>query len=151
MTNRGAGALVLGRVRGRWPAVALLLVALIAVSGCGSGGGGGPTAESAASHSGSTNSSASGSDASGNADSARAAGRRACHGADPLEIAQRYEGAAVAAGVSKKFAAIAVAPTSAMRSSPGYPRLAAAIYAGTLPASQRAQAAAGCAEELASR
>jgi hypothetical protein len=151
MTNRGAWALVFWRVRGQWPSVALLLVALIAASGCGSGGGGGATAESAASRSGSTNSSTSGGDVSGTVDSARAAGRRACRGADPLEIAQRYERAAVAAGASKKFAALAADPTTAMRSSAGYPRLAAAIYAGTLPGPQRARAAAGCAEELASR
>lgn len=127
------------------------LISLLSLVGCGGGGG-------RTSALGAAGTAWSGSPASAQVhphqatvSDARAAGRRACRGVNPLEIAQRYERAAVASGVSKKFAALAADPTASMRSSAGYPRLVAAIYVGTLPASQRAQAAAGCAEELASR
>lgn len=138
MRNRGARAVVVG----------LLLVALAAVGGCGSGGS--PSSGTAVPLSASRKASP-GDGSNATVGNARAAGRRACRDAGPLEVARRYERPAVAAGVDKKFAALAAEPTAAMRSSPGYPRLVAAIYAGTLAPSQRAEAAAGCAEELASR
>jgi hypothetical protein len=68
-----------------------------------------------------------------------------------LQAAQRYELPARHAGVDKKFAAFVANPPSSTQASSGFPRLVAALYASTLPATQRADAAAGCAEELASR
>lgn len=125
-----------------------VLGAVLALSGCG--GDGGPATATVTSAVSRTDAPAPGSGAKGSVSGARAAGRRACRGADPLEIARRYESSAQAAGASKQFVALAAHPTPAMRRSAGYPRLAAAIYAATRPPSQRAQAAAGCAEELAS-
>jgi hypothetical protein len=84
------------------------------------------------------------------AGSVREAGREACRGASPLEIARRYEASATDAQVRKRFAELVAHPTAALEKSPGYPRLVAALYASTVPVAQRAQAAAGCAEELAS-
>ena len=67
----------------------------------------------------------------------------------PLEAARHFEAAALRAGVTKRFAKLATEPTAEVKASTGYPRLAAAIYATTTPEKGRAQAAAGCAEELA--
>ena len=80
---------------------------------------------------------------------ARAAGRKACQGMTPLQAARHFEAAARQAGVTKRFAKLATEPSAKVESSSGYPRLAAAIYATTTPEKSRAQAAAGCAEELA--
>lgn len=80
---------------------------------------------------------------------AREAGRRACAGMEPQEAAHLYAKAALKAGVRKRFADLVTEPTEAIEGSPGYPRLVAALYATTVPEARRAQAAAGCAEELA--
>lgn len=80
---------------------------------------------------------------------ARAMGRKACEGMSPLQAARHYEAAARRAGVTKRFARLAAEPTAKVESSSGYPRLVAALYAMTTPEKGRAQAAAGCAEELA--
>jgi hypothetical protein len=80
---------------------------------------------------------------------AREAGRRACHGQTPIEVAHRYRAIAHQSGARRRFAAFVVDPTPEIAESPGYPRLVAALYATTVSASQREQAAAGCAEELA--
>lgn len=80
---------------------------------------------------------------------ARAVGRRACAGLTPLEAARRYELAGRAAGVEKRFAAMVAHPPPSVRDSAGYPRLVAAVFAATQPTPTRAEAAAGCAEELA--
>jgi hypothetical protein len=64
-------------------------------------------------------------------------------------MAQRYRAIARRPGERRQFAALVVDPTPAIEESPGYPRLVAALYATTVPAPGREQAAAGCAEELA--
>jgi hypothetical protein len=83
------------------------------------------------------------------AEDARAAGRRACHGQTPVEVAQRFRAIAQRPGERRQFAALVVDPTPTVEESPGYPRLVAALYATTVPTPGREQAAAGCAEELA--
>jgi hypothetical protein len=80
----------------------------------------------------------------------RETGRRACAGMSPLEAAKHYELPARHAGVDKEFAKFVAHPPPSTETSDGFPRLVAALYASTLPAAQRADAAAGCAEELAS-
>ena len=82
------------------------------------------------------------------AKAALAAGRKACRGLTPLQAAKRYAPLAREAGVRKSFTELVSHPSPAMKSSQGFPRLVAALYASTLPAPQRADAAAGCAEEL---
>jgi hypothetical protein len=79
----------------------------------------------------------------------RAAGHRACRGATPVEVARRYQVIAHRRGPRKRFAELVVHPSPEVESSPGYPRLVAALYATTVPAGQRTQAAEGCVEELA--
>lgn len=81
--------------------------------------------------------------------SAREEGRRACEGMDPLEAARHYVKAARRAGVRKRFAELVTEPPPKVEASPGYPQLVAALYATTVPGPRRAEAAAGCAEELA--
>jgi hypothetical protein len=76
-------------------------------------------------------------------------GRRACAGLTPLEAAKRFELPARRAGVEKEFAEFVADPPPQTLESSGYPRLVAAVYAETVPAKQREEAAAGCAEELA--
>jgi hypothetical protein len=73
-----------------------------------------------------------------------------CAGKTPLEAAQQFEAAARRAGASARIVALATHPPASVRSSPGYPRLAASLYAVTQPVPERAGAAANCAEELAS-
>lgn len=87
---------------------------------------------------------------SGGESAARAIGADACAGITPLEAASRFEAAAVKAGVDEEFAKYVAEPPASTVNSPGYPRLVAAIYASTLPEKQRTEAAAGCAEALAS-
>jgi hypothetical protein len=127
---------------------AVLLLAAVALGGCGSADEGGLSATTAASSARpSAKSSATLSSAA--AHSARAAGRKACSGLTPLQAAQRYAPHARAAGVRESFIALVANPTPSIENSPGFPRLVAALYASTLPAPQRADAAASCAEELA--
>jgi hypothetical protein len=83
-------------------------------------------------------------------DDPREVGRAACAGMTPQQAAKRFELVARRSGVGKQFAAFVADPPPTVENSPGYPRLVAAVYAATLPAPQRADAAAGCAEELAS-
>lgn len=134
---------------GRIACAALAFASLVALAGCG--GGDDATSSTVAR----TTTSAKGLTASAAGVSAeqataiRAAGRRACKGMTPLEVARHYEAAARKAGVTKRFAKLATEPSAKVESSSGYPRLAAAIYATTTPEKGRAQAAAGCAEELA--
>jgi hypothetical protein len=64
-------------------------------------------------------------------------------------MAQRFRGIAQRPGERQRFAALVVDPTPAIKESPGYPRLVAALYATTVPAPGREHAATGCAEELA--
>ncbi|HET9593730.1 MAG TPA: hypothetical protein VFP17_12535 [Solirubrobacterales bacterium] len=126
---------------------ALAFASLLALAGCGSGGdttSSTGTRATTAHHPAATAAAASPHDAT-----ARAAGRRACAGMTPLEAARHYEAAARSAGVTKRFAKLVTEPTAKVESSSGYPRLAAALYATTTPAKGRADAAAGCAEELA--
>jgi hypothetical protein len=83
-------------------------------------------------------------------DDPREVGESACQGMTPQEAAKHFELVARRSGVGKQFAAFVADPPPSVEASPGYPRLVAAVYAATLPAAQRADAAAGCAEELAS-
>jgi hypothetical protein len=130
-----------------------LTIAVLAFAGCGGGGGedGSSTTRSETSEkSGYGKPGANTAPAtSPSADRARAAGRRACRGQTPAEVAYRYRAIARRPGERRRFAALVVDPTPAIEESPGYPRLVAAFYATTVPAPVRAQAAAGCAEELA--
>jgi hypothetical protein len=80
---------------------------------------------------------------------AGAKGRRACQGLTPLQAAQRYRKAARRAGATKLFIASVAEPDPATETSPGYPRLVAALFATTVPPRDQTEAAAGCAEELA--
>jgi len=80
---------------------------------------------------------------------ARATGRRACEGLTPIEAARRYRKEARQAGATKLFVAAVAEPDPATESSPGYPRSVAALFATTVPPRDQAEAAAGCAEELA--
>jgi hypothetical protein len=134
--------------------VVLSLVALGLV-GCGGGGGGAdaPTTAQASGRSGQTSHSPSGATQTPLsprvAAAARGAGRHACRGMTPLEAAHRFKASARRAGVRKRFAELVTEPTPATESSAGYPQLVASLYATTVPAPGREQAAAGCAEELA--
>jgi hypothetical protein len=67
----------------------------------------------------------------------------------PLEAAHRFRSGAENAGAHARFLELVTEPTSTVEHSPGYPRLVAALYATSRPPSQRALAAAGCAQELA--
>jgi hypothetical protein len=80
---------------------------------------------------------------------AREAGRRACEGMAPIEAARRYRKEARQAGATKVFIAAVAEPDPATESSAGYPRTVAALFATTVPPKDQAEAAAGCAEELA--
>jgi len=80
---------------------------------------------------------------------ARAEGRSACQGMTPLEAARHFKAGARRAGVTKRFAELVTEPTPEVEASSGYPRLVGALYATTVPEKGRAEAAAGCAEELA--
>lgn len=130
---------------------ALVLLSGLALLGCGGGEAG--TSSAAARSTSTEQSSVEGAESAASAAArnaaARAAGRKACQGMTPLEAARHYEAAAREAGVTKRFAQLATEPSARVESSAGYPRLAAAIYATTTPVKSRAQAAAGCAEELA--
>jgi hypothetical protein len=143
----------------RWHRLAILLVALgvaaLALAGCGDSGSG-PTASTPSTTPSSKpatsvpTTKAPATLSSGAAQAARATGRRACAGLTSLQVAQRYELPARKAGATKAFTSYIANPPPSTKNSPGFPRLVAALYATTLPASQRADAAAGCAEELAS-
>jgi hypothetical protein len=65
-----------------------------------------------------------------------------------LRVAEKFSVAAHQAGAAKHFIELVVEPSAAVQASPGYPRLVAALYATTLPESERTPAAAGCVEEL---
>jgi hypothetical protein len=80
--------------------------------------------------------------------SAHRRGQRACSGLTPLEAAERYRSAALKAGVTRRFAALVVEPSSSVEQSLGYPRLVGAFYATTVAGPERREAASGCAEEL---
>jgi len=67
----------------------------------------------------------------------------------PREAADHFVAAARRAGVTKRFAELAADPPPSVAESPGYPRLVGALYAATVPDPRRAEAAAGCAKELA--
>ena len=76
-------------------------------------------------------------------------GRRVCKGMTALEVAEKFKAKARHAGAQKRFLELVTEPTPAVEASSGYPQLVAAFYATTLPESERAPAAAGCAAELA--
>jgi hypothetical protein len=82
---------------------------------------------------------------------AQAMGRRACAHQTAIQVARRYVGGARRAGLTKSFASFAVHPPPSIESSSGYPRLAASVYAKTVPPRKSVAAASGCAEELAVR
>jgi hypothetical protein len=118
---------------------AMLVVTVVVLAGCGSGG------ETVASRP------ASGDDSPTHftMQPSRAQGRNACRGLTPLEAAKRFEQTALESGVRRRFVELVAEPPARVEASPSYPRLVAALYATTLQPSHRAQAAAGCAEELA--
>lgn len=132
------------------PALALFLLLAAALGGCGEGGDSTGAATAPASRE-QAPSQAKPNTAQSPAALAREIGQKACAGMTPLQAAKRYELAARRAGATREFAALVADPPPAVKSSPGFPRLVAALYATTLPARQRADAAAGCVEELASR
>jgi hypothetical protein len=137
------------------PALFALLLLAVALGGCGGTGGttGTQQKSEAAAPISKQQSDAKQPEAAPSPAAAKAAGetgRKACKGLTPLQAAQRYAPAARNAGVTKAFAAFIADPNPHTVSSPGFPRLVAALYATTLPAGQRASAAAGCAAELAS-
>ena len=136
----------------RAPGTALAALMLLAATLSGCGGGGDTTGSEAATH---TRTSAVGKPKAplspAAAKAAEEIGRKACQGLTPLQAAQRYEGPARHAGATKDFAAFVASPPPSTLDSPGFPRLVAALYATTLPANQRADAAAGCAAELATQ
>jgi hypothetical protein len=139
--------------RAQGSSLVALLVLAVALSGCGSGGGSSSVATEAAPASHQQATTAKGPDvalSSAATKAARAAGRKACSALTPLQAAGRFELPARKAGASKDFASYIAHPPPSTLNSPGFPRLVAALYATTLPAKQRADAAAGCAEELAS-
>lgn len=84
-----------------------------------------------------------------NVSAVRAKGRRDCADLLPLAAARLYSRAAHKAGVKQGFIEFVAEPKPSTLHSAGFPRLAAALYAQTLPVKQQAAAAAGCAEELA--
>lgn len=122
--------------------VSVVLVA--ALVGCG---GGGNTSQTASSQPPKHARGAKRATVSGS----RAEGRQACRGLTPIDAARRFRTDAVKAGVRRSFAQRVADPTAAVESSPGYPRLVAALYATTVEPKARAQAAAGCAEMLAAQ
>jgi hypothetical protein len=128
-------------------AVGLLLLSFASV-GCG---GGTETTSTAPVASGSGETDQTVALPAAEAADARKAGQQACDGMTPLEAAKHFEEPARRAGVDKDFAKFVAEPSAATVNSPGYPRLVAATYASTLPVKQRPEAAAGCAESLASR
>jgi hypothetical protein len=67
----------------------------------------------------------------------------------PVEVAHRFKSEAESAGAHDRFLEAVTEPAGAVKNSPGYPRLVAALYAMSRPQAQRALAAAGCAQELA--
>jgi hypothetical protein len=79
---------------------------------------------------------------------ARKTGRQACEGMTPLEVAKKFRAPALRAGVSEGLAGLATSPPARVLRSPGYPRLAAAVYAETRPLAERPYAAAGCVQAL---
>jgi hypothetical protein len=132
---------------GRTTCAALAFASLLALAGCGAGDG---DASSTAARTMPAEQHPAGAAGTANAHAAaRAMGREACEGMTPLEAARRYESAARNAGVTKRFAKLVTEPAPEVEASSGYPRLAAALYATITPEKGRAQAAAGCAEELA--
>lgn len=137
---------------GRLPLVALTL-SLLVLAGCGGGGGstsvsdGGATA---ASRQGATSRSKPQRPISGRrASAARERGRGDCRGLTPYEAASRFKRAAREAGARKRFLELVTEPAAPVAKSAGYPRLVASLYSITVPPAQQAEAAAGCAEELA--
>lgn len=139
----------------KWSAWVVGLFLLLILVGCGSGQSG-SSAEvvSGGSSRGTSNSTASAHDPAAEPTPEqvrawRAVGRHACQGMAPLEAALHFKASVREAGALKRFVELVTEPSPAVQQSPGYPRLVAAFYATTLPESQRAAAAAGCAEELA--
>jgi hypothetical protein len=128
--------------------VTLILASALALPGCGGDEAQTSSPAGAPKASGQAPVNADGSIAA-QEDSARAAGRLACHGMAPLAAAMRFESGALRSGVTKHFAKLVTEPTPRVEASPGYPRLVAALYATTVPVKGRAEAAAGCAEMLA--
>lgn len=126
----------------------LVLTSVLALAGCGSGDDGTSSTVTRTTQAEQRSTEAAGV-ASAQDDAARAAGRKACEGMTPLEVARHYQAAAREAGATKRFVQLATEPSAKVESSSGYPRLVAAIYATTTPVKSRAQAAAGCVEELA--
>ncbi len=133
---------------GRTTCTALAFASLLALAGCGGGDDGTSSTVARTTHAEQGSAEVAGAAYAHDA-AARAIGRKACQGMTPLEAARHFEAAARRAGVTKRFAKLATEPTAKVESSSGYPRLAAAIYATTVPEKGRAAAAAGCAEVLA--
>lgn len=134
--------------RERWLRAMISCVAVgLLLGGCG--GGGSAEDASTAKTAAAKNAAAGTGPPPAKAHGPRAAGQRACHGLSALEAAHRFAVDARRAGVRQLFIAEVNHPAPAVEGSAGYPRLVAALYATTLPARVRAEAAAGCAEELA--
>jgi hypothetical protein len=81
-------------------------------------------------------------------DAARAKGRKACAGGDPLKVARAFAASARRSGTTRHFVDLVADPAPSVAASPAYPRLVASLYATTLPPRERPPAAAGCVEEL---
>lgn len=79
----------------------------------------------------------------------RLIGEKACRGMNPLQAARHFRASARAAGAQARFLELVAFPSPRVRASPAYPKLVASLYATTVPARDRAAAAAGCADELA--
>jgi len=132
----------------RTACTALACASLLALAGCGGGDDGTSSTVARTTQAEQRPAEAAAAAYAGDA-SVRAMGHKACEGMTPLEVARRYEVAAREAGATKRFLELATEPSAKVESSSGYPRLAAAIYATTTPEKGRADAAAGCADELA--
>ncbi len=64
------------------------------------------------------------------------------------ELARRSAREARAGGVSESIVDVALDPPRKVAGTPGYERLAVAMYAATLPPRERAAAVTGCAAAL---
>jgi hypothetical protein len=130
---------------GRRLAVAVTACTLVlgSLTGCGHG-----TAGSVSTRSDSSRAESGSEPARAATDSAFDAGQLACRGLTPIEAARHFRDAALAAKVRLHFVELVAEPGAKIESSSGYPRLVAALYATTVPAADRASAAAGCAKEL---
>jgi hypothetical protein len=82
------------------------------------------------------------------AKAAMSAGRNACKGKSPATIRRAFLNRARHTGGDKHLLELAAHPSKALRQSPAYAGMAAALYASSRPKAQRRDAFAGCAFEL---